>query len=233
MDAQGVDISVVSNLNGVFYKNTQHANQELHDEIRSDKRFAERIVPFAVIDPVYSGWRTDFETCRNKLNMKGIRLHPIYHRYELDHPACIELVQMARDHNLPVALSLRLVDSRTSSWLDVEREWSLKDVIPIIKAVPDAKYLILNVAGSTTLTPEEQTLFDQSNVLMDTSGRNIADLAQLIDRFGKEKFAFGTHAPLLDDVTGLLRIEALRENEADTGTKNLLRSGNIRRFLKL
>ncbi len=233
MEKQGVSKAVVSNLNGVFYKNTQHANRELYDEIRSDRRFAKRIIPFAVINPAYSGWKNDFEICRNELGMKGIRLHPVHHRYGLDHPSCIELVKMARDFNLPVALSLRLVDARTSSWLDVEEEWALEDIVPILKAVPDAKFLILNVAGSTALDSGSQATFDQSAVLMDTSGRNIADLGRLIARFGREKFAFGTHAPLLDDFTGLLRIEALRENEADTKTKDLLRAGNIARFLGL
>ena len=38
MDQINVDISIISNLNGIFYKNTQAANQELHDEIKSDKR---------------------------------------------------------------------------------------------------------------------------------------------------------------------------------------------------
>ena len=233
MDACGVAVSVVSNLNGVFYKNTQHANQELYDEIFSDKRFGKRIVPFSVINPAYSGWKKDFEICRTRLGMKGIRLHPLYHRYQLDHPACVELVRMARDHNLPLALSLRLVDARTSSWLDIEQEWALKDLFPLFNAVPDAAYLILNVANSTALREEEQTLFNKTNIILDTSGRNISDLGQLLGQFGKEKFAFGTHAPLLDYYTGLLRIEALQENEADSETKDLLRSGNIKRFLQM
>jgi hypothetical protein len=42
MNKFGVDISVVSNLNGVFYKDTQAANEELYDEIKSGKRFAGR-----------------------------------------------------------------------------------------------------------------------------------------------------------------------------------------------
>ncbi|MFB9294280.1 amidohydrolase family protein [Persicitalea jodogahamensis] len=233
METYGVDMTVVSNLNGIFYKNTQHANQELHDEINSDKRFAKQIIPFAVINPVYSGWQTDFETCRTKLGMKGIRLHPIHHRYELDHPNCIELVRMARDYNLPVAMSLRMVDARTSSWLDVEKEWSLRDIIPILKEVPDARFLVLNVANSTALSDEELQIFRNTNLIMDTSGRNMNDLGQMLSQFGQEKFAFGTHAPLLDSRTGLLRIEALRDQEADTKTKNLLRFGNIKRFLKL
>jgi uncharacterized protein len=45
--------------------------------------------------------------------------------------------------------------------------------------------------------------------------------------------AFGTHSPILDYLTGLLRIESLREDEADQKTKELLRSGNAKRFLRI
>lgn len=233
MEALGVDLAVLSNLNGIFYKDTQAANQELYEAIRAERRFVDRFVPFAVINPVFAGWKDDIETSIGKLGMKGIRLYPKYHRYELDHPACIELVKIARDKNLPVALSLRMVDSRPSSWLDIQKEWALKDVLPIIKAVPDAKFLILNVANNTSLQGQEMEVFKKANLVMDTSGRNIIQLGAMLKSFGKDKFAFGSHAPLLDHYTGLIRVESLMEKEADKATKDLLRSGNIRRLLDL
>ena len=226
----GTDVSVVSSLNGIFYKNTQNANEELHQAIRSKKAYRDRFIPFAVINPIYSGWRDDFEECSTKMGMKGIRLYPKYHDYDLTNPSCIKLVQMARDRGLPVALSLRMVDSRPSSWLDIEKEWSLKDIIPIIKLVPDAKYLILNVANSLDLNDEDTELFAKTEILIDTSGRDIINFGELIMKYGKDKFCFGTHSPILDYCTGLLRIEALRDSEADDSTKELLRSGNLKRF---
>src|SRR5690606_41056003 len=99
MDPLGIDLAVVSNLNGIFYKDTQAANEELHDAIRAEKRFADRLIPFAVINPVFAGWKDDIEKSISKFGMKGIRLYPKYHRYELDHPDCIELVKIARDKN--------------------------------------------------------------------------------------------------------------------------------------
>lgn len=233
MDDLGVDIAVVSNLNGIFYKNTQAANEELHEAIRAERRFADRFVPFAVINPIFAGWRDDIEASIGKMGMKGIRLYPKYHKYPLDHPACIELVKIARDQGLPVALSLRMVDSRPSSWLDIQQEWALKDILPIVKAVPDAKFLILNVANNTSLQAQDLKVLKEGQVIMDTSGRNIIHLGDMIRTFGKEKFAFGSHAPLLDHYTGLIRVESLRENEADEATKELLRSGNIKKLLDL
>jgi uncharacterized protein len=232
MNQYGVDAAVLSNLNGIFYKNTQPANVALMEEIRSKKAFQDRFIPFAVINPIFGGWKDDFNTCADKLGMKGIRLYPQYHGYELSNPYLVELVKRARDRGLPVAFSLRMVDSRPSSWLDITQEWSLKDLVPIVRQVPDARYLVLNVANSTQLNEEDLQLFRSADLILDTSGRNMSNLGELLQKFGKTKFAFGTHSPILDYLTGLLRVEALTSQEADEPTRELLRGGNIQRFLK-
>lgn len=233
MDQFNVDLSVISNLHGIFYKNTQPANEELYSEIRSDRRFADRFIPFAVINPIYAGWEDDLDISINKMGMKGVRLYPKYHGYELTNPSAIELVKRVRDRGLPVAFSLRMVDSRLSSWMDLKDEWSLKDILPIIKEVPDAKYIIQNVANNIRLNDEEMQVYKDADILMDTSGRALRVLGDNIKEFGKDKFAFGTHSPVLDYYTGLLRIEALKESEADAKTKELLRSGNAKKMLNL
>ncbi len=233
MDQTGIDVSVISNMNGIFYKDTQASNEELHKEITADQRFRDRFLPFAIINPIYAGWKWDLDICISTMGIKGIRLYPLYHDYELTHPACIELVEMARDRDLAVAFTLRMVDSRPRSWMDIDKEWSLVDIIPIIKEVPDAKYLVLNIANGIYLNDEDTALCKNSNVVFDTSGRNIYNLSELIQKFGTDMFAFGTHSPILDYLTGLLRIESLRESEADEATMELLRSGNAKRILGL
>lgn len=233
MDQYNVDISVISNLNGIFYKNTQPANQELFDEISSDKQFRQKFIPFAVINPIYPGWKHDMEECRNKFGMKGIRLYPKYHDYELTDPACIEVVQLARDFEMPVAFSFRMVDSRQRSWMDIEKEWDLRDIIPIVKEVPDARYIFLNLCNSTKLSEEEELLLKDANMVIDTSGRSVNSFIELLERFGREKFAFGSHSPILDYMTGLLKIESLRDEEAAKKTKDLFRYGNAKRILDI
>lgn len=227
----GTDRSVVSNLNGIFYKNTQNANEELLEAIRSKRAYHDKFIPFAVINPIYGGWRDDFKICSSEIAVKGVRLYPQYHDYDITAPSCVELVKMCRDKGLPAVFTLRMVDSRPSSWMDIEKEWSLKDIVPIVRAVPDAKYLIVNVANSTALNEEDTTLFRKAELLMDSSGRNMMDWPDLFKRFGADHFCFGTQSPILDYCTGLLRIESLSESEADEKTKELLRSGNLKRLL--
>lgn len=250
MNRFGVDVSVVSSINGIFYKNTQSANEELFEELNSDKRFRTRFIPFAVINPIYAGWKDDLNACINKMGMKGVRIYPQYHDYEITDPSLIELVKLARDTALPVAIDIRMVDSRQRSWMDIplfdynapvkkdiiEKEWSLRNIIPLVKAVPDARYIVVNLANSTDLSEEDTNLVKKSDILFDTSGRAIRaenTLSEMLKRFGKEKFAFGSHSPILDFLTGRLRIESMTDDEADEGTKELLRSGNAKRILGL
>ena len=158
MNKFGVDISVISNLNGVFYKDTQSANEELYDEIRSGKKFSDRFIPFAVMNPTYAGWENDLRVITTKMGMKGICLYPLYHDYEITDPACVDLVQRARDKGLIVSFAFRVVDSRQRSHIDISKEWTLKDIMPIIKKVPDAKYFIVNAANSIVVSEEETQL---------------------------------------------------------------------------
>lgn len=248
MNRFGVNMSVISNINGIFYKNTQSANEELYNEVRSDKNFKDRFIPLAVINPIYAGWRDDLEFSIKEMGMKGIRLYPQYHDYEITDPSLVELVKLARDNGVPVVFDIRMVDSRQRSWLDIPlfdynaeikkdiifKEWSLQNLIPIIKEVPDAKFIIVNLANSISMDTEDIELIKNTDVLFDTSGRAIRaedTLSELLKRFGKEKFAFGTHSPILDYVTGRLRIESMSREEADESVMELLRSGNAKRIL--
>ena len=231
MNMFGVDISVISNLNGVFYKNTQSANEELFEEINSNKRFAGRFIPFAVINPIYASWQDDLEECSDNMGMRGICLYPLYHDYEITDPACVELVKRARDRNLVVRFAHRIVDSRQRSWMDIANEMSMRDIIPIMQEVPDAKYFVVNTANRIKVNEEETELLKKTDMLFDTSGKVLSNLGEMLELYGKDKFALGTHSPILDYTGGMLRIEALRESEADEATKQLLRSGNARRIL--
>ncbi|HOA38163.1 MAG TPA: amidohydrolase family protein [Flavihumibacter sp.] len=240
MNRFGTDVAVVSNINGIFYQNVQTANEELAQQLKANTLFAKRFIPFAVINPIYAGWKNDLTTSIKKLGMRGIRLYPQYHDYEITDPACVELVTMARDQGIPVAFTMRMVDSRERSWLDIDLvsgtakpEWNLKNILPIIKQVPDAQYMVLNFANNPALTDEELAIVKKTNLLFDTSGRSITKMADFLTKFGNEKFAFGTHAPFLDYLTGLLRIDSLEEAEGGAPVREQLRWGNAKKMLGL
>jgi predicted TIM-barrel fold metal-dependent hydrolase len=232
MDDFGVDVSVVSSMNAIFYKNTQSGNEELINEIKSSKKFASRFIPFAVLNPVYANWQADLQTCI-QMGMKGIKLYPQYHDYDVTEQPVIDLVKTARDKGLVIAFTVKMVDSRARSWMDVPVEWPLKNFFPLMHIVPDAKYMLLNISTGFSAEAKDIALMKKNNFLIDTSGRNLQKMKPLMDLYGVGRFAFGTHSPVFDYLTSMLRIETLRADEASEADKELLRSGNAKSFLNL
>lgn len=231
MDRFGTGLSVVSSLNGIFYKNTQSANEELVQELQSDLRFRGRFIPFAVINPLYATWEKDLDTCYDKLGMRGVSVYPQYHDYDIHHPSLIKLAEAARDRGLPMAFTVRMVDTRQRFWMDIGKEWTLNELMPIAGYVPEGKYLFLNISSGYRLNEENTRIANLANLLLDTSGRGMSDMPDIIRLYGRTKIAFGSHSPILDYLTGQLRIAYLSAEEADDETKRLLQRGNAQSFL--
>ncbi|GAA5219601.1 amidohydrolase family protein [Membranihabitans marinus] len=232
MDEFGVDMSYVSSLTAIMYKNTQTANASLYREIQGNSEAKRRLKPVAVINPIYGygGWKDDYYTCIKEWEMSAIKIFPIYHRYDFNNEYCIELVRMAAKDDIPVMIPIRMVDARPSSWLDVEESLSTNQIMGLVKQVPETKYILQNVASGVSFSDENEKVFRNNQVWMDTSGRSMNEFHHLVERFGVEKFVFGTHSPTLDYVTGLLRIESLYNSEANEADKESIRATNIQKI---
>ncbi|KAJ3048778.1 hypothetical protein HK102_012634, partial [Quaeritorhiza haematococci] len=143
MDAKGIDRAVVSSASAITYRNAQAGNEELAAEVRGR---ADRLIPFAVVNPAYAGWRDDLEACR-AMGFRGLRLYPKWHRYALTDPACLELVDAATAMRMPISIPMRVEDVRNRSWLIDVPEVPLAEVAALVAARPDARFLLLNGAG--------------------------------------------------------------------------------------
>jgi predicted TIM-barrel fold metal-dependent hydrolase len=250
MDRHAVDLAAVGNLNGLFYKNCQSANEELHEMLRAQRAYSARFIPMAVINPSYPGWKEDLKVCRDRFGMKGVRVYPQYHDYELDHPALVELVKTARDWGMPIAFTCRMVDTRQRSWLDSQRElyverrrpdmdqFNLDDFAGVIKQASDAKYLTYQTfIGAETAATEE--VLKRADVVFDTvrasgvpiAGPNGYGFLGAVKKYGGERFAFGTATPFVDYISPFLRVYTLKE--ADASTKSMIWGGNAKRIFGL
>lgn len=241
MNKFGVDKTVVSNLNGMFYVDSQIANEELHAEILSNPLFKDRFIPFAVINPVLPWWKDSLKISREEYGMKGIRIYPMYHHYKLTDDICVKMVEAARDLDMPVSIALRMTDLRERSWLDADQALNYNDIAALVKKVPDAKYMVLDARvtdGQEPTTSESLEILKKADILFDTSrgsgtpvkGPNSESLKYLVDNFGAGRLAFGTETPFVDYCSPFFRLGVF---EADEKSKQLIWSGNVKRMLKI
>src|SRR5690606_40200361 len=92
MNRYGVDMTIVSNLNAIFYVDAQSGNEELHHELVSNAALKDRFITFATINPILPWWKESLAICQEEYGMKGIRIFPVYNDYGHTDDHCIDIV---------------------------------------------------------------------------------------------------------------------------------------------
>ena len=114
MEREKIEQAVVYPITSILAKDCMDGNMEVYDAYQ---KYQSMIVPFAVINPAFEGWKHDFETCFDKMKFKGLRLFPTYHGYGLTDNCLSEIIKAAESKNIPVALAIRVEDERQHHWL--------------------------------------------------------------------------------------------------------------------
>ena len=203
MDKHGIDKALAGSLHGLFYKDAHEANRELAKEL---KRHRDRLVPCAVLNPTYHGWRQDLEQCREELGMPVLRLVPHYHGYALGDPVAVEIATAAHELKMVVALFGRIVDSRGRHRLDPGRDADAGEVATFVKRFPKASFLMLNFSDA----PEGRR-WDEPACFFDIVrfvGGSGSRLASQIAKYGADRLVFGSTLLMRYAKTTLLALEA-------------------------
>ena len=202
MDKHGISKALVASLHGLFYKDAHEANRELVAEVR---RHRDRLVPCAVLNPKYYGWRQDLKQCREEFGMPVLRLVPQYHGYTLKDKTAKEIAEAAHELRMRVALIGRIVDGRGRHWLDPGREASSEDVAPFLEQFPDQPFLMLNFYDMV-----RKQRWDKPACYYDVCrfvGGNGARMGRLIKQYGADRLVFGSTLLMRYAKTTLLALE--------------------------
>ena len=215
MDRNGIDKAIVSSINAVFYKNCQEGNEELAEEIEP---YRDRLIPFATLNPKYIAWREDLERCVNDLGMKGLRLYPLYHRYNLLDPESRELLQEAAKRKLPVEIPVMLVDPRQHHWMDVDTQLSLNDILEAADKNPENTFIILNSKTADPVLERCKSGKPPKNIFIEMSRLTAVlnkSIQAVISCLGVEKVVFGTGIPFHYAKPALIKMEILDISEEE------------------
>lgn len=230
MDGKRIERAVVSSAASITYRNAQAGNEEVAAEVKGHR---DRLIPFAVLNPGYAGWRDDLKTCHEDFGMRGLRLYPRWHNYRLTDRACLDLVHAAAERGMVVSIPMRVEDRRQQSWLADIPDVSHDEVAALIKAAPKGTFVLMNGAGFTgsALGRSESGL--PSNYAIEISLLTAVlgnELGQLLANLGEDRLVFGTGMPFHYPDPALTKLEVL---EASETVKEKIRRGNAARLLGL
>jgi len=224
MDEEEIDFALVSSLESIMYRNVQKGNELLAERISKHR---DRLIPAAVINPIYPEAVEDTLCCLENLGMKAIRLYPNYHGYDPTDSGVASVVSVAQERTIPVSIAFRVEDERQRHWLVNPPPVSADTVLSLIKAFPEVHF-VLERASYNELNRLIRSAPEVENWSAETSGRFLSDLRQILDAIGSDRVLLGTDMPLQYSKVAILRLESL-----DRASREKITMLNAARLLKL
>ena len=228
MDRAGIDQALVSSAAAVMYKDCQRGNVELLRDIDGHR---DRLIPFAVLNPAYAGWRRDLAWCRDALGARGLRLYPAYHGYRLADACASELISAATEADLLISIPIRQVDYRQRHWLVDAPDVPLADIAAVVAVHPQAKFLLLEGIGYLGSDLVRRAADLPANYWIEFSRPDAVysdEVGGLLSALGAERLIFGSGIPFKYPEPATLRLEVMN---ATLEQKAFISSGNITQLL--
>ena len=231
---------------GLLHKDLAAVNERLAHECRT--RTGIRLIPFGSVNPLLPDWEEDLRRCVEQHHMPGIRLHPNYHGYKLDHPSFARLLKLAAEHRLLVALAVIMEDERTMHPLLRVPSVNLDPLPALVTQTPGLRLILLNAlsgfspSSRSPLPPGgkgqgEGNSRGETLVTLVRSGEVYVEIAML-ERLGGvanllkevplERVLFGSHAPFFYFESALLK---LKESALSAEQLKSLQEENARRLI--
>jgi len=196
MDRAGIDVAVLSSLNSVFYYDCETGNHEVG---RACAQHPDRLLPLAVLNPNLLDWPSHLHQCVEEYGIRGIKLHPDYHKYSLLGPGAAQVMDEARRLGLPVTIQTSLLDLRHHPGYCFVPETPIAEVVQAVERYSENTLIVAGAKHFGTRARELAEGATSANVYVVTDGLGgpFDGLGDLVERLGADRLLFGTRTPLL------------------------------------
>lgn len=219
--AKGVTQAWAGSFEGLLHLDIAGVNERLAQECAAHG--PDLLIPFGSINPTLPDWEDDLRRCREVHGMPGVRLHPNYHGYELDHPAVPRLIELAAERGLIVQLAARMEDPRTQHRLLSVPDVDLRPLADLATRFPTAKFVLLNALMGTA-TGQLAALTEAGQVFWELATlEGVNGLTRLLATLPPTRILFGTHAPFFVWESAALK---LRESALPGPIREQIVAGN-------
>ncbi len=241
----GVVEAWAGSFDALLHKDLAAVNSRLAHECHTHTSI--RLIPFGSVNPLLPDWEEDLRRCVEQHRMPGIRLHPNYHGYKLDHPAFARLLKLTAERHLLVALAVIMEDERTMHPLLRVPSVNLDPLTALVKQTPVLRLILLNALGNLPQPLSSPGLGGKGRgeggsrgealVTLLRSGKvyveiamleRVAGVANLLNEVPLERVLFGSHAPFFYFESALLK---LKESALSAEQLKALQEENARRLI--
>jgi predicted TIM-barrel fold metal-dependent hydrolase len=215
MEAAGVGRSIVFPLNDPNARDDYSGPNEViwnaHEEHPGS------FVPFFRLNP-HLDYEAEFARCLER-GFRGLKLHPVSQKFELDDPPVVRLFAMAAEADLPVLIHAGFAMERI-----------VEPLLTTVERYPNLR-LILGHAAMVEVLEAVRWFEDHPNVLFETSVVRAKDLYVLFSTLDPSRISYGSDIPY-GDFPSTLHAALAAADAAGVPEEALpgVLSGNIRRW---
>lgn len=201
--AAGVAHAWAGHYDGLFHTNLTDVNNRLAAACNgvarpeaAEGRRGLQLAPFASINPTAANWESELDRCVTVHHMEGIRLHPNYHNYKLDHPNFARLLIAATERKLIVQLAVLMEDARMMHPLMRVPPVDIGPLEKLVAQTPGLRLILLNATTSAIRTDKLYRLTSAGEVYVEIAMlETLAALETLVKDIPVNRILFGSHAP--------------------------------------
>jgi uncharacterized protein len=224
---QNVVQAWVGSLDGLFHRDVAAVNERLTADCH--KHGNGLLVPFGTVNPSLPDWEEDLRRCHEQHRMPGIRLHPNYQGYKLDHPAFARLLGLAAERDLVVQLAVGMEDERTQHPAFRLPHVDTGPLEALVRKLPRLRLVLLN-AFHALKNEQVAKLAAAGPVYVEIAMlENVGAVARLLDMIPPERVLFGSHFPLFYHESAVLK---LREAALPGALEKAVCTENARRLVR-
>jgi predicted TIM-barrel fold metal-dependent hydrolase len=167
-----------------------------------------KLAPFGEINPLVPNWETELDRCATVHHMPGVRVHPNYHNYKLDHPNFARLLKIAAERNLIVQLTILMEDPRMMHPLLRVPPVDITPLEKLVSQTPGLRLILLNALTSVSRIDKLYRLTNAGEVYVEIAMlETLAALETLVKDIPLERILFGSHAPSFYFEAAVLKLQ--------------------------
>jgi predicted TIM-barrel fold metal-dependent hydrolase len=225
--SHGVVEAWAGSFDGVFQRDLAGANSRLAEACAGRKEL--RFIPLGAVNPTQEGWEQELKRCAEKHRMPGIRLHPNYHGYTLDHPEFARLIAATMERELFLAIAPLMEDERMMHPAMRVPAVDLAPLEKLLKANAGCRVVLLNVSTPLARGDQMRRLIDAGDVYLDIAMlEGVAAVERVLQDVPAERLLFGSYAPSFYCDAAALK---LQESEVSEAQLHALCRDNARRLV--